>query len=183
MFNPKLGHDVPTAPQLGTSRFLSGRRCRVAFTRLIVAAVGIPLLLSGFGEVAAVEAVPEKPTAPVHSMETGFTRESMEALGKTEPEAKPVVARKRTAIRAKRLRRLRQKRYAARQRRLRRVRARQQQRQAQPSAVVKASRRRNPVESFIYGWNGWVMDTFHTKFGTVLLGTIGAKKNARRQSS
>ena len=41
-------------------------------------------------------------------------------------------------------------------------------------AVVKKNRR-NPVESFVYAWNGWVIRTFHTKTGTVLLGHIGAK--------
>lgn len=37
------------------------------------------------------------------------------------------------------------------------------------------SRRRNPVVRFVYWWNGWVIRTFHTKVGTVMLGTIGAQ--------
>ena len=41
--------------------------------------------------------------------------------------------------------------------------------------VVKASHRRNPVESFIYWWNGWVIRNFHTRDGTVLLDKIGAQ--------
>ena len=34
--------------------------------------------------------------------------------------------------------------------------------------------RRNPAARFVYWWNGWVIRTFHTKIGTVLLGTVGA---------
>ena len=49
-------------------------------------------------------------------------------------------------------------------------------RQTRPQVVVtKGSKHRNPVVGFVYWWNGWVIRTFHTKFGTVLLGTIGAK--------
>jgi len=43
------------------------------------------------------------------------------------------------------------------------------------SAPLHPQRRRNPVTSFVYWWNGFVLKTFHTKFGTVLLGTVGAK--------
>ena len=49
----------------------------------------------------------------------------------------------------------------------------QRERAAQHSSsviVVKAAPRRNPVESFVFWWNGWVIDTFHTKIGTVMLG-------------
>ena len=41
--------------------------------------------------------------------------------------------------------------------------------------VVKAAHRRNPVESFVYWWNGWVIRNFHTRNGTVLLDKIGAQ--------
>ena len=34
---------------------------------------------------------------------------------------------------------------------------------------------RAPLVSFIYWWNGWVVRTFHTRSGTVLLDSIGAK--------
>ena len=47
-----------------------------------------------------------------------------------------------------------------------------------PARIVASSRpprRRNPVVRFVYWWNGWVIRTFHTKFGTVLLGTVGAE--------
>ena len=43
------------------------------------------------------------------------------------------------------------------------------------AAAPRPPRRRNPVVGFVYWWNGWVMRTFHTKIGTVMLGTIGAK--------
>ncbi len=43
------------------------------------------------------------------------------------------------------------------------------------AAPAPAPRRRNPVVGFVYWWNGWVVRTFHTKVGTVMLGTIGAK--------
>ncbi len=36
-------------------------------------------------------------------------------------------------------------------------------------------RNRAPLVSFIYWWNGWVVRTFHTRSGTVLYDTIGAK--------
>lgn len=35
--------------------------------------------------------------------------------------------------------------------------------------------RRNPAASFVFWWNGWVIRTLHTRVGTVMLGTIGAK--------
>ncbi len=43
------------------------------------------------------------------------------------------------------------------------------------AATSPTTKRRNPAASFVYWWNGWVIRTFHTKFGTVLLGTVGAK--------
>ena len=39
----------------------------------------------------------------------------------------------------------------------------------------KPARQRAPLVSFIYWWNGWVVRTFHTRSGTVLLDTVGAK--------
>ena len=41
--------------------------------------------------------------------------------------------------------------------------------------VRKPARPRAPLVSFIFWWNGWVMRTFHTRSGTVLLDTVGAK--------
>ena len=42
--------------------------------------------------------------------------------------------------------------------------------------VVKhAPARRNLAVSFVYWWNGWVIRTFHTTDGTVMLKRIGAK--------
>ena len=41
--------------------------------------------------------------------------------------------------------------------------------------VRKPARPRAPLVSFIYWWNGWVVRTFHTRSGTVLLDTVGAK--------
>ena len=42
-------------------------------------------------------------------------------------------------------------------------------------AVSKPAARRNPVESFVFWWNGWVVRNFHTRNGTVLFDKIGAK--------
>ena len=42
-------------------------------------------------------------------------------------------------------------------------------------ATPHTAKRRGPVVSFVYWWNGLVIKTFHTKVGTVMLGTIGAK--------
>ncbi len=55
--------------------------------------------------------------------------------------------------------------------------ASRQARPASPLPVVTVQKRanRSPVTGFIYWWNGWVIRTFHTRVGTVLLGTIGAK--------
>ena len=41
--------------------------------------------------------------------------------------------------------------------------------------VIKSTHHRNPMESFVYWWNGWVVRNFHTRNGTVMLDTIGAK--------
>lgn len=43
------------------------------------------------------------------------------------------------------------------------------------TVVIRAVPRRSPVASFVYWWNGFVIKTFHTKVGTVMLGTVGAK--------
>lgn len=43
------------------------------------------------------------------------------------------------------------------------------------AAITHPPKRRNPVSSFVYWWNGFVIKTFHTRVGTVMLGTIGAK--------
>ena len=44
-----------------------------------------------------------------------------------------------------------------------------------PRMATRTPRRRNPVVSFVYWWNGWVVRTFHTRTGTVLLDRVGAK--------
>ena len=41
--------------------------------------------------------------------------------------------------------------------------------------VRKPAKQRAPLVSFIFWWNGWVMRTFHTRSGTVLLDSVGAK--------
>ena len=45
----------------------------------------------------------------------------------------------------------------------------------QSALAARTVKPRSPVVSFVYWWNGWVIRTFHTKVGTVLLGTVGAK--------
>ncbi len=46
---------------------------------------------------------------------------------------------------------------------------------AQMASTPAKRRHRNPVARFVYWWNGMVIRKLHTKFGTVLLGTIGAE--------
>ena len=44
-----------------------------------------------------------------------------------------------------------------------------------PAKRQASAKPRAPLVSFIFWWNGWVVRTFHTRSGTVLLDTIGAK--------
>lgn len=47
-----------------------------------------------------------------------------------------------------------------------------------PTAAVEhwpRPHRRNVFVSFIYAWNGWIIHTFHTTTGTVMLRRIGFK--------
>ncbi len=123
-------------------------------------------------------AIPTALTAPATPLgeeqsallvDDGFTRETLKEL--TAPEPAPFATVPTASVEA--MHRRHYAKTAARHRReLRRERAGQSPSQV---VVVKAAPRRNPVQSFVYWWNGWVIDTFHTKVGTVMLGTIGAK--------
>ncbi len=99
----------------------------------------------------------------------GFTRETLTDFNAPEPA--PFAAVPAASVEA--MHRRHYAKAAARHRRqLRSERAAQN---SSPVIVVKSAARRNPLQSFVYWWNGWVINTFHTKVGTVMLGTIGAK--------
>ena len=125
------------------------------------------LLVAGnHGLLAANPAAPDlKPASPEPMMEDGFTRESLseinapESIPPTDPPESPAsLPRHHHAL-------VRHPRHA---------------RHLSPThgetreAAVKPHHR-NPVESFVYAWNGWVIRTFHTKTGTVLFDRIGAR--------
>ncbi len=128
-----------------------------------------------------------KPTPPAHA-EEGFTRESLDSLGRPEPTPAPsgpiVSQRVATAhVVAPRAARSQvdSKDFPARSKAstpiVHRVRIHSGAKREEAHIVVAKSRspRRNPVVSFVYWWNGFVIRTFHTKNGTVLLNRIGAK--------
>ncbi len=124
---------------------------------------GVPLL--------AANGSGEKPTAPAPTDE-GFTRESMAELGRPEPApapSGPIISPRivRPEVDSKDF-------VPRRHPQVRRVRPVSTHSRL---AAVQAhpNRRRNPVVSFVYWWNGLVIRKFHTRFGTVLLGTVGAK--------
>lgn len=144
-----------------------GRR----FPRL-PSAVGIVALLACFlmAIPAGFSATPSLDDNPQPALlgDDGFTRETLTDFNAPEPPAFAAVS---TASVEETHRRHYAKTAARHRRQLRRGRSGQ----SMPQVVVKSAPRRNPVQSFVYWWNGWVINTFHTKVGTVMLGTIGAK--------
>ena len=98
----------------------------------------------------------------------GFTRETLTDFNAPEPA--PF-----TAIPAASVEAAHRRHYAKTAARHRRQLQQERAGQGASSIVVKAAPHRNPVESFVFWWNGWVINTFHTKVGTVMLNSIGAK--------
>ena len=119
------------------------------------------------GGLNAADPAPRGDTPPSPlSIDGGFTRETLQEFDAPEPApfaAVPTVT-------------VQESDQPVRYRHRPQVRRQRQVTQSQPQVVVvKAAPRRNPVESFVYWWNGWVVRTFHTRNGTVLLDKIGAK--------
>ena len=127
---------------------------------------------------AAIDTVPSSSPGtakgtPSFPVEDGLTRESL-----TDPQTQSAPPAKVPSSAAVGLGERRST--AARARAFRRHRRRLAQAHHTPSGpqvtIFKtAPRRRNPAVRFVYWWNGWVIRTLHTKVGTVMLGTIGAK--------
>ena len=144
-------------------------------SRFLPFGIGLAALLicvPGAGSRGAETADPaaaDKTHAP-NPPDDGFTRESMAELGR--PQATPPPRHGSVAATTRKSTRLDPKDFAS-------VHHRAPRRQPAPAraqvTVVKHQPRRNPVVSFVYWWNGFVLKTFHTKNGTVMLKTIGAK--------
>ncbi len=136
-------------------------------------ALGAAALLACF-----LSAIPAGVSAPPSSLgedpqsgllgDDGFTRETLTEFNAPEPAAFATVST--ASVQA-----MHRRHYARTAARHRRQLQRERSGQSMPQVVVKSTPRRNPVESFVFWWNGWVINTFHTKVGTVMLGTIGAK--------
>ena len=143
-------------------------RCRGVGTwarRLLAALIFCGAAFSGGLNAAGPSPRVETPPSPL-SIDGGFTRETLMEFDAPEPApfaAVPTVSVEETDQPASFRHRHRTKRHS------RAI-------QSQPSVVViKAAPKRNPVESFVYWWNGWVVRTFHSRNGTVMLDKIGAK--------
>ena len=135
---------------------------------LVVAMPDDPALAADLGS--------DKPTVP-HAADDAMTRESMADLNRAEPASPAVTSM--TPIRPTPSRvhaRVDSKDFVPRHQNPRhRPVVRSSPKTGQTQAAGQASRRRNPAVRFVYWWNGWVIRTFHTKIGTVLLGKVGAK--------
>lgn len=143
-------------------------RCRRlgAWTRRFLAAIACcAAAFSGGLNAAGPAPRGDTPPSPL-SIDGGFTRETLMEFDAPEPApfaAVPNVSVEEADQPTHFRHRHRTKRHP-------------QTTQGQPSAVViKAPPKRNPVESFVYWWNGLIVRTFHTRNGTVLLDKIGAK--------
>lgn len=138
---------------------------------------GVLLFLLGTAN-AAFAASPSSPSnsssSTTRSSSAGFTRDSMDALDRPEATpapTKPLPSLSPTSPRASSAQASTPARQVKRGHR-RVVHAKTEV--PKPVASPKRPRSRNPIVRFIYWWNGWVVTAFHTKFGTVLYGTIGA---------
>ncbi len=147
-------------------------RCR----RLVASAGQAAIALACGGSlfldsVKAADPSPHNNLPPsVLSVDGGFTRETLMEFDAPEPApfAPVPTASVQSTDESTRA-------YSAARRRRHTRRHRQVAKSPAAVVVVKAAPRRNPVSSFVYWWNGWVIRTFHTKIGTVMLDKIGAK--------
>ena len=150
------------ARRRGAPRFLL---LGLAWSALLI---GVPGAGSRGAETTDPAAANKAP-AP-NTPDDGFTRESMAELGRPQPTPPPRHGS--VAATTRKSTQLDPKDFAS-------VHHRSTHRRTAPAraqvTVVKRQPRRNPVVSFVYWWNGFVLRTFHTKNGTVMLKTIGAK--------
>ena len=135
------------------------------------------LCLLGMGSVALAAqpgSPPDSSPSMTHSPSAGFTRDSMDALD--HPEAAPAPTKPHPSLSpsAPPANSTRASTAADQVKRGHRRTVRSNSEVTKPAASAKRPRPRNPIARFIYWWNGWVITAFHTKFGTVLYGSIGA---------
>lgn len=131
--------------------------CRLPFAVLVCLAYGC-------GDITAAQAPVQSETPPdaTFSTDGGLTRNSLEEAAQAPP---PVSSRPPRRVRREVVVRSRRD-------------SRAVERQSRPSSGVvryRQPRRRNLFVSFVYAWNGWVIHTFHTTKGTVMLKRIGFK--------
>ena len=148
-------------------RSINGRFLKTPPPSSVLALLASLLLAIPTGFSSPPSSLGEDPQSPLLSYD-GFTRETLADFNAPEPAAFRTLS---TASVEATHRRHYAKTAARHRRQLRRERSGQ----PMPQVVVKGAPRRNPVQSFVYWWNGFVINTFHTKVGTVMLGTIGAK--------
>ena len=161
---------APSHPSASSHVILRKVRRFVARGRRAARLAAAATLLACFFVEATHGAPARADDKPLLSNDDGFTRESLTEFDAPEPAPfalAPAASVDEMASEGH------ARRMAARRRhRLHR----QQASQNTPQVVVaKPAKRRNPAESFVYWWNGWVIRTFHTKAGTVLLASVGAK--------
>ena len=155
-------------PRLRWRTPLAVRRLAAVLTFLVVA--------SPAGIFVTASLASDDNQSAAHATDDALTRESMADLGRpgsTPPPTGPMtpIPPTRSRVNSKSRSHVDPKDYAPRHRQFRyREPARDQ-----PQVVIQKHTHRNPAASFVYWWNGWVIRNFHTKFGTVLLGTVGAK--------
>ena len=165
-----------TMPELIPGRFL--RRCpRITASTLRAAAVMICLEVAAPDgtSVAADLGSDKQPTS--HAVDDALTRESMADLNRAEPVSPPVtpmIPLRPTPSRVHA--RMDPKDFVPRHHGARHLSvAKKGAEPVQRQVVAHSNGHRNPAARFVYWSNGWVIRTFHTKVGTVLLGTVGAK--------
>ena len=126
--------------------------------------------------LAAATLASDDNQSTAHSADDALTRENMADLGRPEPTPPPAgsmtpIPPTRSRVNSKMKPHADPKDFAPRHRQFRY----RESTWDQPQIVVQKRAHRNPAVNFVYWWNGWVIRNFHTKFGTVLLGTVGAK--------
>ena len=153
-----------------TPRLLPLKFLRRAARLWLAAVVFLACFLGEIPKGVSDTAPSPRDDRPLLSAEDGFTRESLMEFDAPEPApfAPAPAASVATGSEDSPAGR-----GAARRRR--RLRRRQAAQTPPPVVVVQVPRHRNPVEGFVYWWNGWVIRNLHTKIGTVMLGTVGAK--------
>ena len=182
-----MASDLPSSDAQGSSLSMTTifhlRRLAAHARRTVPPASGKAVLFAcclftsqaGLSAAASSADDVDKPAA-AQPAEDDFTRESMAELGRPPaPTPAPVAATARHSYPHARRARPDPKDAVVHHVRFRRREPEESKPQVATQTHARTHSHRNPVASFIYGWNGWVIRTFHTRFGTVLLGTVGAQ--------